>query len=385
MTTAHRPTWKAAVGRAQEGGWSAGGAISTQSSSRDLNSHTKLKFRRGNQQVPTDRNAALEESLLRMEEAERKAQLGVKRAVRMGREQLLLENEEKNEEEGRLKLLKQTADVDEEKIRAKYNDDDDDDGEDDMAKSGISFHWDKDEDFRLLTGGSLYIHPHISTVTYLTDLGAPTMVLSKRVDPMSGAYVTDAGDDGSVSNVDGLVSFPKQGKHLSFDGRYLHAAPSDLLRDGLFEEQCKFDRPDGIDMKKMKVLERRHRRVSFLVNIWLNYHPYNVHPFPETMISNLSKMDLLGDVRLFDKCDEAKKSGDSITLKLKGEGKIQCEEGSVDEAHANVVTKNWPMGNCSNDCIDVPMPVDLMKSRNAGDDVKLIWRGEDIKLSGASA
>eukprot|EP00577_Skeletonema_sp_RCC1716_P017380 CAMPEP_0113379030 /NCGR_PEP_ID=MMETSP0013_2-20120614/4012_1 /TAXON_ID=2843 ORGANISM="Skeletonema costatum, Strain 1716" /NCGR_SAMPLE_ID=MMETSP0013_2 /ASSEMBLY_ACC=CAM_ASM_000158 /LENGTH=280 /DNA_ID=CAMNT_0000261285 /DNA_START=65 /DNA_END=907 /DNA_ORIENTATION=- /assembly_acc=CAM_ASM_000158 len=127
MTTAHRPTWKAAVGRAQEGGWSAGGAISTQSSSRDLNSHTKLKFRRGNQQVPTDRNAALEESLLRMEEAERKAQLGVKRAVRMGREQLLLENEEKNEEEGRLKLLKQTADVDEEKIRAKYNDDDDDD------------------------------------------------------------------------------------------------------------------------------------------------------------------------------------------------------------------------------------------------------------------
>jgi len=63
-----------------------------------------------------------------MEEAERNAQLGVKRAVRMGREQLLLENEEKNEEEGRLKLLKQTADVDEEKIRAKYNDDDDDDG-----------------------------------------------------------------------------------------------------------------------------------------------------------------------------------------------------------------------------------------------------------------
>jgi len=254
-----------------------------------------------------------------------------------------------------------------------------------MAKSGISFHWDKDEDFRLLTGGSLYIHPHISTVTYLTDLGAPTMVLSKRVDPMSGAYVTDADDAGSMSNVDGLVSFPKQGKHLSFDGRYLHAAPSDLLRDGLFEEQCKFDRPDGIDMKEMKVLERRHRRVSFLVNVWLNYHPYNVHPFPETMISNLSKMDLLGDVRLFDKCDEAKKSGESVTLKLKGEGKIQCEEGSVDEAHADVVTKNWPMGNCSNDCIDVPMPVDLMKSRNAGDDVNLIWRGEDIKLSGTSS
>ena len=127
MTTAHRPTWKAAVGRAQEGGWSAGGAISTQSSSRDLNSHTKLKFRRGPQQVgdTNSRAAVLQESLKRMEEAERKAANGVKRAVRMGREQLLLEHEERNEKEGRMKLLKQTADVDEEKIRAKYNDDDD--------------------------------------------------------------------------------------------------------------------------------------------------------------------------------------------------------------------------------------------------------------------
>ena len=137
-------------------------------------------------------------------------------------------------------------------MHASSADDNDNDGEDDMAKAGISFHWDKDEDFRLLTGGSLYIHPHISTVTYLTDLGAPTMVLSKRVDPMSGAYVTDTDDDGSASAIDGFVSFPKQGKHLSFDGRYLHAAPSDLLKDGLFEEQCKFDKSDGMDKKEIK-------------------------------------------------------------------------------------------------------------------------------------
>lgn len=265
------------------------------------------------------------------------------------------------------------------------NNENDDGEEDDMAKAGISFHWDKDEDFRLLTGGSMYIHPHLSTVTYLTDLGAPTMVLSKRVDPMSGAYVTDVDDNGNVSNIDGLVSFPKQGKHLSFDGRYLHAAPSDLLKDGLFEEQCKFDKSDGMDKKEVKVLERRHRRVSFLVNIWLNYKPFNVNPFPELMTCNLSKVDLLGDFSLFDKCDEAKKGDETITVKLKGEGKIQCEDGSIDDAKVKVVTKNWPMGSCSNECIDVPMPVNLMKSRKAGDNVQLIWRGEDIKLSGTSA
>jgi protein CWC15 len=132
MTTAHRPTWKAAVGRAQEGAWSSGGKPSLQSSARDLAAHTKLKFRTGPQAsaLGSDRRSeALKESLLRMEEAERQAESNVRRVVRMGRDQLLLsENGEKAEEEGRMKLLKQTADVDEEGIRARYDDDDEDDG-----------------------------------------------------------------------------------------------------------------------------------------------------------------------------------------------------------------------------------------------------------------
>ena len=94
MTTAHRPTWKAAVGRAQEGGWAAGGALSTNSSAKDLASHTKLKFRKGHQIVTSTggavgvksggvgderREALLQESLLKMEEAERSADLTAKR------------------------------------------------------------------------------------------------------------------------------------------------------------------------------------------------------------------------------------------------------------------------------------------------------------------
>ena len=260
-----------------------------------------------------------------------------------------------------------------------HSSDNGEDGEDDMAKAGISFHWDKDEDFRLLTGGSMYIHPHISTVTYLTDIGAPTMVLSKRVDPMSGANISDDGD------VDGLISFPKQGKHLSFDGRYLHAAPSDLLSDGLFEEQIKFDKPE--DKKQLKVLERRHRRVSFLVNVWLNYKPYNVNPFPDTMISNLSKIDLLGDFDLFDKSGETTNCGETITLKLEGEGKIKCKDDkSVDCESTIVDTKKWPMGSCSDEFIEVPVPAALVKGRSkTGGNVQLIWRGKDVTLSGTTA
>jgi protein CWC15 len=156
MTTAHRPTWKAAVGRAQEGGgWSAGGALSTQSSARDLASHTKLKFRTGAQlaSVPSGAaaaagggrrktNAIIEASLLKIKEAEENAELGAKRAVRLDRERLLRENEQGNEEKGRLKLLTQTADVDEEKIRAKYDDEDDDD----EGKGGSGRWSDLDDD-----------------------------------------------------------------------------------------------------------------------------------------------------------------------------------------------------------------------------------------------
>jgi protein CWC15 len=109
MTTAHRPTWKAAVGKSSEGGWAAGGNPSTQTSGLDANAHTKLKVRRGPQVV--DRKKALRESLLKLEQAENKV-LG-KRPI-----------SEKVEQEGRMKLLKQTAEVDEEAIRKKYDDKD---------------------------------------------------------------------------------------------------------------------------------------------------------------------------------------------------------------------------------------------------------------------
>ncbi|CAI5740142.1 unnamed protein product [Peronospora destructor] len=45
MTTAHRPTWHAAVGQTNEGGWHAGGKLSDQISARDLPAHRHLKMR----------------------------------------------------------------------------------------------------------------------------------------------------------------------------------------------------------------------------------------------------------------------------------------------------------------------------------------------------
>jgi len=274
------------------------------------------------------------------------------------------------------------------------NDNDDDD--DDMAKSGISFHWDKDEDLRLMCGGSMHIHPHVSTVTYLTDLGAPTVVVSKRVDPMTGEHVVpETNDDGSSQSnvVEGYVSWPERGKHLSFDGRYLHAAPSDVMEEGLFERQCSYDVTSEMDDKTKKVLGRKHRRVTFLVNIWLNYKPFNVNPFPETMIEKLSKRDLFGDSSLFSNesrdneegCNE-EVPGDKVVFIDKGKASISGKKPSTESSSSSTIElkkMKWSMGQKDEESIEVLLPVKLIQGQaNARSDVA-ITRNDGVTLGGA--
>ncbi|MGK3741133.1 MAG: hypothetical protein ACI90V_007983 [Bacillariaceae sp.] len=91
--------------------------------------------------------------------------------------------------------------------------------------------------------------------------------------------------------VEGFVTWPAVGKHTSFDGRNLHASPPDLMCEkGAFEKQLEFT-TNKDDIPKLQ--KRRHRRVTFLVNIWLNYHPYNVKPFPDSMIDKMSGRDII--------------------------------------------------------------------------------------------
>ena len=95
-----------------------------------------------------------------------------------------------------------------------------DDKPDDISMTGISFHWDKDEDLRLMAGGNLYLHPHLSTVTYMTGIGSPTLVTNSRINPLTGEWMVPGKEGGSdEKQVEGLVSWPLQGKHMSFDGR----------------------------------------------------------------------------------------------------------------------------------------------------------------------
>jgi hypothetical protein len=250
-------------------------------------------------------------------------------------------------------------------------------GKEDMAKEGISFHWDKDEDLRLMCGGSMYIHPHLSTVTYLTNLGAPTMVLSKTVNPMTGEVIVEG--EGGTS---GFISWPQNGKHLSFDGRYLHAAPSDLMEEGMFDKQCAFEVTPNMNDKDKKILERRHRRVTFLVNVWLNYKPFNVNAFPETMLNSLSKVDLFGDFKLFGNDagngkEQTAKSVVHLTNNSATKTSGKCTKS------VNVLKKTWPMGSCDVDHeIEMPIPIEVVKQASSGQNVVLSWGVNTIRMSG---
>jgi hypothetical protein len=224
-----------------------------------------------------------------------------------------------------------------------------DDSEPDiMSKSGISFHWDKDEDLRLLAGGNLYVHPHISTVTYLTSIGAPTMVCNQRINALTGEWV-----EPDQEEAEGYLSWPRTGKHLSFDGGFLHAAPPNLMKDGEFDEQCVV--PETIDDKQRKLFGRRHRRVTFLVNIWLNYKPLNVERFP--MLEKLSKLPAK-DWQLF---------ADNAT-------ELPATPIPVDDKKtAKKLT--WPMGGCdSKESITMLIPVEQIRETSSeGPNLHIAW------------
>ncbi len=252
--------------------------------------------------------------------------------------------------------------------------------EDENERNSICFHWDKDEDLRLMMDGKMYIHPHISTVTYLSGIGAPTMALNYRVNSFTGEYISPNEHN---ENVEGYISWPKKGKHLSFDGRYLHAAPCDFMPRELFQKQIqipeeeltigKSDNDNDSARQKRKVLERRYRRVTFLVNIWLNYKPFNVEMFPESMIDKLSKTDETNKAThvLFQNDEEH----------VEHENK-QCEtkEHTVSgeltsDAKSTYNEFQWSMGSCNdkNETISMDVPLDKIQQQIGGGNIKLSW------------
>ena len=75
--------------------------------------------------------------------------------------------------------------------------------------------------------------PWISTVSYMSDLGAPTVAVPvspfdiEQSLPKSKEHFEN--DENELIVSEGYVSFPKIGKHMVFNGHYLHGVPAELV------------------------------------------------------------------------------------------------------------------------------------------------------------
>ena len=230
--------------------------------------------------------------------------------------------------------------------------------------SSISFHWDKDEELRLLTGGNMFIYPHISTVTYLTNHGSPTMVLPCVNDCTSGTP-----EFRLQHTQKAYVSWPRVGKHFSFDGRLLHAAPSNLVDPEVLRNNLETIRQLSVSSSSVhKTILRRNRRITFLVNIWLNHKPLGIESFPESTVDKLSKMDsrekeFLRDVH------------QSPTIEV-----VVDTENGAGKSSGNNIVFIWPLGACDSEDESVNMTLPLHKIHSEmknGGNIVLSWASSD--------
>lgn len=125
------------------------------------------------------------------------------------------------------------------------------------CEDDIGWHWDRD--YGLEADADFRLHPHLGTVTYLSDLGGPTVMLE----------AIEIGEEKFSKPLEVPVAYwsaPVVGRHVVFDGRWLHAAPADLAAEVQHEVGRAAVPSQGLTGK----------RITLLVNIWLNHRPRSI-------------------------------------------------------------------------------------------------------------
>ncbi|CAD7949519.1 unnamed protein product [Amoebophrya sp. A120] len=114
----------------------------------------------------------------------------------------------------------------------------------------VDLHFDKD--YILEEDHKVNLHPLFGSVLYLTNHGAPTVVTAQREEYMPAITFNLSPEKGLDSNENMcVVSYPRAGKHVVFDGQLLHFA------DGSLAQQKAENR----------------KRIALLVNIWVGHRP----------------------------------------------------------------------------------------------------------------
>ena len=145
--------------------------------------------------------------------------------------------------------------------KADENDDDDDEEDDEV---GIHF----DADYGLEEQLPNYmLHPRVATITYLCDIGVPTIILDKRSPPPLD--IEKKSLNGNIRKA--WLSHPVFGKHVAFDGRLLHGAPGEYFpsiknkSSNVAEPKAKRLKVEGNACTSTSKLSGK--RITFMVNV----------------------------------------------------------------------------------------------------------------------
>ena len=143
--------------------------------------------------------------------------------------------------------------------KADENDDDDDDDE-------VGIHFDADYGLEEQLPNYM-LHPRIATITYLSDIGVPTIILDKRSPPPMDTEKKSL--NGNIRKA--WLSHPVFGKHVAFDGRLLHGAPGEYFpsiknkSSNVAEPKAKRLKVEGKACTTTSKLSGK--RITFMVNV----------------------------------------------------------------------------------------------------------------------
>ena len=157
-----------------------------------------------------------------------------------------------------------------------------------IARDGtgdIHLHFDKDE--HALERYGVVVHPLLATVTYLSDgtAGAPTVVLPYLglSHDLQGYARSPEAPEPTPSAV---IVPPKVGRHLRFDGRWLHGAPAGYVSLAAKDEAGAGAAGGASGRGKsgqshVSSSPPPFERITFCVNIWVGHRPGRAPRFAE--------------------------------------------------------------------------------------------------------
>mmetsp|Transcript_7759 Transcript_7759/g.17518 ORF Transcript_7759/g.17518 Transcript_7759/m.17518 type:complete len:431 (-) Transcript_7759:52-1344(-) len=166
------------------------------------------------------------------------------------------------------------------KCHEKDDNDDDDDDEEEDDEVGMHF----DADYGLEEQLPNYtLHPRVATITYFSDTGVPTLILDKRSPPPPDEEKKSL--NGSINKA--WLSHPCFGKHVAFDGRYLHGAPGEYF-PSVSKKSIDTSEPKAKRLKVEVLNPPSATRITFMVNIWLNHCPLESGPLDDDVLEKLT-------------------------------------------------------------------------------------------------